>query len=229
MRYHETQGVSKTKRCPGYVPGSAYDGGHARALVPIASAQAFTHDRRLQRRDGAIQTPSGHVFRVQRKRGPVWYVKYRLPDGRQLQRKLAPAWSERGRPPAGYFTRRLAEEELRRILDEARRGTLPGMVRTGVTFADATSEFLRHAERDRALKPSTLRGYRSIIDAHLRPAFGPMLLEEITNSDLERFWRGLTSAARERQRERDGADGARAARATNLSHRVSRTRRRTGS
>ena len=42
--------------------------------------------------------PSGHVFRVERKRGPQWYAKYRLPDGRQIQRKLGPAWTERGRP-----------------------------------------------------------------------------------------------------------------------------------
>jgi hypothetical protein len=24
---------------------------------------------------------SGHVFRFERKRGPVWYAKHRLPDG----------------------------------------------------------------------------------------------------------------------------------------------------
>jgi hypothetical protein len=35
------------------------------------------------------------VFRVERKRGPVWYAKYRLPDGRQLQRKIVPAWTQR--------------------------------------------------------------------------------------------------------------------------------------
>jgi hypothetical protein len=44
------------------------------------------------------QTPTGHVFHVDRKHVPVWYAKYRLPDGRQVQRKLGPAWSERGRP-----------------------------------------------------------------------------------------------------------------------------------
>jgi hypothetical protein len=38
------------------------------------------------------------MFRVERKRGPVWYAKYRLPDARQLQRKIGPAWAERGRP-----------------------------------------------------------------------------------------------------------------------------------
>jgi hypothetical protein len=31
---------------------------------------------------------------------------------------------------------------------------------------------MRYATNDRALKPSTLRGYRSIIGAHLLPAFG---------------------------------------------------------
>ena len=98
------------------------------------------------------------MFRVERKRGFSWYAKYRLPDGRQLSRKLGLAWSERGRPPAGYFTKRLAEDWLRELLDQARRGTLPGMVRTGATFADAAAEFLRYAEHDRALKPSTLRG-----------------------------------------------------------------------
>ena len=41
---------------------------------------------------------------------------------------------QRGRPAAGYFTKRTAEAWLRGVLDEARRGTLPGMVRTGVTL-----------------------------------------------------------------------------------------------
>jgi integrase len=136
--------------------------------------------------------PSGHVFRVGRRRGPVWYAKYRLPDGRQVQRKLGPAWSERGRPPAGYFTKRIAEDWLRDVLDEARRGTLPGMVRTGATFADAAHEFLRHAEHDRQLKPSTLRGYKSIVDAYLLPAFQDHRLEDITTADIERWRSQLT-------------------------------------
>ncbi len=74
----------------------------------------------------AARAPSGHVFRVERARGPVWYAKYRLPDGRQVQKKIGPAWTERGRPPAGYFTKRTAEAWLRDVLDEARRGTLSG-------------------------------------------------------------------------------------------------------
>ncbi len=38
----------------------------------------------------APKPPSGHVFRVDRKRGPAWYVKYRLSDGRQVQTQARP-------------------------------------------------------------------------------------------------------------------------------------------
>lgn len=129
--------------------------------------------------------PTGHVFRVERKRGPQWYAKYRLPDGRQFQRRIGPAWSERGRPRAGYFTKRTAEAWLRDLLEEARRGTLPGLVQTGATFADAAAEFLRYVEHDRGRKPSTVRGYRSVIQAHLLPAFGEIPLESITTPMIE--------------------------------------------
>jgi integrase len=145
---------------------------------------------------GPARPPSGHVFRVDRARGPVWYAKYRLPDGRQVQKKLGPAWSERGRAPAGYLTKRLAEDWLRSTLDEARRGTLPGLVRTGVTFADAAAEYLRYCEHDRSCRPSTLRDYRSNLGAHLLPAFGNQALEAITPVSID-AWRaalpGLSS------------------------------------
>ncbi len=151
--------------------------------------------------------PTGHIFRVERRAGPVWYAKYRLPDGRQVQKKVGPAWTERGRPPAGYFTRRAAEAWLRDVLEQARRGTLPGIVRTGATFADAAAEFMRYAEHDRALKPSTLRGYRSIVSAYLLPAFGDRAVESITSREIE-AWRaslvGGSSAEREETtRQRD--------------------------
>jgi len=141
---------------------------------------------------GPLRPPTGHVFRVDRARGPVWYSKYRLPDGRQVQKKLGPAWTERGRPPAGYFTKRQAEDWLRGVLDEARRGTLPGMVRTGATFADAAAEFLRYAEQDRGCKASTLRDYRSNLEAHLLPAFGAVALEDLTTASIDGWRASLT-------------------------------------
>jgi len=82
-------------------------------------------------------------------------------------------------------TKRGAEDWLRRRLDEARRGVLPGMVRTGATFADAAAEWLRYVEHDRGRKPSTLVGYRSIVHAQLLPAFGALPLESIATSTIE--------------------------------------------
>jgi integrase len=136
---------------------------------------------------GMADGPSGHVFRVERKRGPRWYAKYRLPDGRQVQRRIGPAWTERGRPPAGYFTKRTAESWLRDVLDQARRGTLPGQVRTGVTFATAAAEWLRHIEHDRERKPSTVAGYRALVRSQLLPTFGEMPIESITTTMIERW------------------------------------------
>ena len=139
---------------------------------------------------GALRPPTGHVLRVDRKRGPCWYAKYRLPDSRQVQKKLGPAWTGRGRPPAGYFTKRLAEDWLRDTLDAARRGTLPGSVRTGATFADAAAEWLRHVEHDRDVKPSTLTDYRSVA-AQLVAEFGELPVEDLTSQRIEKWRAGL--------------------------------------
>jgi integrase len=117
-----------------------------------------------------------------------------------VQKKLGPAWTERGRPPAGYFTKRLAEDWLRAVLDEARRGTLPGLVRTGAPFVDAAEEYLRYIEHDRGRKPSTLRGYRSAIGAHLLPAFGELPVEAVTTEVIERWITGFGGSARTRNK-----------------------------
>jgi len=142
------------------------------------------------------ERPSGHVFRVDRQRGPVFYAKYRLPDGRQVQKKLGPAWTERGRPPAGYFTKRLAEDWLRDTLDGARRGTLSGLVRTGATFTDAAAEWLRYVEHDRAVKPSTLVEYRSAVK-QLVAEFGDLRVEDLTAQRIE-AWRSRLGEGRAR-------------------------------
>jgi integrase len=156
-------------------------------LVPIC---------RERRSDYCVTTPlgvpTGNVFRREGSRRPVWYAKYRLPDGRQVQKKIGVAWTERGRPPAGYYTKRTAEAWLRETLDEARRGTLPGMLRTGVRFEDAAAEWLRFIEEDRERKPSTLRDYRSVLHAYLLPAFGTEPVESITPAQIERWRRTLT-------------------------------------
>jgi hypothetical protein len=54
------------------------------------------------------------------------------------------------------------------------------MVRTGATFADAAAEYVRYTEQDRGRKASTLRGYRSALNAHLLPALGEMPIASCT-------------------------------------------------
>jgi integrase len=139
----------------------------------------------------ALNEPSGHVFRVERAKGPVWYAKYRLPDGKQVQRRIGPAWADRGRPPAGYFTKRTAEGWLHEVLARARRGTLVGMRSGGATFAEAAAEWLRFIEQDRERKPSTVRDYRNVLSSRLLPAFGDRQLESITRDDIEAWRRTL--------------------------------------
>jgi integrase len=125
-----------------------------------------------------------------------------------MQKKLGPAWTERGRPPAGYYTKRLAEDWLRDVLDQARRGTLPGLVVTGATFADAAAEFMRYVEHDKTLKPSTLYGYQSILDAYLLPAFGDTPLERITTAGIEAWRSELASVSEARRVDRRRAQGS---------------------
>jgi integrase len=143
-----------------------------------------------------MRVPTGHVYRRSGVRADNWYAKYRLPDGRQVKKRIGPAWTSRGRPAAGYCTKRTAEAWLRDVLDQACRGTLPGMVRTGATFADAAAEYLRWIEHDRARKPSTVRDYQSIINAHLLAAFGKRRLEDITTEGIERWAAALTRGGR---------------------------------
>src|SRR3954468_18275203 len=109
--------------------------------------------------------PSGHVYRYDGRRGA--------------------AWTRRGRPHASYLTKRMAQDWLDDVLGQARAGTLPGMTRTGVTFAEACEDYLAHKESDRRLKPTTLRDYSSIMKAHLIPAFGDLAIENLTTEMVE--------------------------------------------
>jgi integrase len=140
-----------------------------------------------------VAVATGHVFRREGRRGPVWYAKYRLPSGRQVQRRIGPAWTQRGRPADGYFTKRTAEDWLRSVLDEARRGTLPGMVRTGAKLSDAAAEWLRYCEKERAVKPSTVTEYRHSADRIIR-GLGDVPIEDVTPEMLER-WKGTLTCS----------------------------------
>ena len=142
---------------------------------------------------------SGHVYLREGKRNAVYYLRYRLPDGRHVKRRLGFAWTERGRAPAGYFTRRMAEEHLQAILTDARRGTLAGMRTTGAKFADASAEWLRYVEHDRDVKPSTLSDYKHMVK-RLDKTFGETPLERLGPDAIEHWRAGLSCCNRTSQK-----------------------------
>jgi hypothetical protein len=146
---------------------------------------------------------SGHAYIKERKRGAQWYVKYRLADGRQIKKRLGPAWTDRGRPPAGYFTRRSAEARLNELLTDARRGTLH-VTRTGATFADAAAEFLRYLQETRERDPVTIRDYRGVIDGYLTPRVGERATEGITPDDVAAYRDDLKAQGRKLRQVPEG-------------------------
>ena len=134
---------------------------------------------------------SGHVFKREGKRGAVWYAKYRLPDGRQVQTRIGPHWSDRKqKPPAGNHTKATAQAWLDDTLAKARRGDLPGMVRTGATFAVACDDWLDY-KRDRKVKLSTQIDYEHMVD-RMKKVFGErfgqrLRVEDVTPETVEEF------------------------------------------
>jgi integrase len=198
---------SGSSRGPRIAAASEFDASSAGGHAPPAGEAS----------DRARARPSGFVFKLEKARGASWWAKYRLPDGTQVKRKVGPAWTGRGRPAAGYFTKRLAEDWLHDTLEEIRRdwaarridgdgasSTRPrsGSVapaRSGATFADAAAEYLRFSEEDRGCKPSTIRNYRNAIKVHLLPVFGEMELDEITVQEIERWRAGMSSARQQRE------------------------------
>jgi len=58
------------------------------------------------------------------------------------------------------------------------------------TFGDVAEDWLRHGERKRGLKRSTLYDYRRVLDAYLLPAFGDVELQNLTAAMIERWHSG---------------------------------------
>ena len=114
---------------------------------------------------------TGYVRVIERRGGPVFYAKLKLPDGTQPQRRLGRVWAKRTRPPAGYLTQGMAEARLAAILagDDPLVNLEPVC---GVTFAAACAEHLRYLEHDRQRKRSTIGDAASTIKVHLLPYFG---------------------------------------------------------
>ena len=139
----------------------------------------------METRSSQLGPISGHVYLQQGARGPSWYYRARLP--REVRKRLGPAWTGKGRSPAGYFTRKTAEQALAAILADARRGTLAGIAETGAIFADAAAEWLRYVEHDRKRRPSTVADYCGVVKHALEPEFGELSVDEVTVECIDAY------------------------------------------
>jgi integrase len=127
------------------------------------------------------------VYRVERKRGSQWYMKYRLPDGRQVQRRIGPVWtSKRDEPPPGHFTKRGAQAVLDETLAQGRRGELGGITRSRATLAEAADEWLHYVEHDRQRKQSTITDNKHMVD-RIKHELGSYRLGDLTPEVLEGY------------------------------------------
>jgi integrase len=129
---------------------------------------------------------TGYVRTIDRKTGPVYYAKLKLPDGTQPQRRLGRVWTKRTRPPAGYLTRGMAEARLAAIL--AGDDALVNITPSHVTFREACDERLRYVEHDRHRKRSTVNDYRNVINHDLISFLGADTpVEDITTERVDAF------------------------------------------
>lgn len=148
---------------------------------------------------------TGHVQLLDRKRGPQWYAKWRDITGKQHMRRLGDAWTGKGRPPAGYVTKKLAEDMLREILVDA--GKIEQHVgRPVVPLRQACAAWLRALEHDHEREWTTIRDYESIVRNYFLPALGPETpIDSITREAVDDWRRTLQEDGRpERDDDRTG-------------------------
>ena len=145
----------------------------------------------------AAASVSGSLRLRRGKRRSSWYAVWRDASG-QHQRKLGALWEGHGAPPPWALREREALQALEAILVDARRGAA-AQARTGLTFADVAVDWWELGQVHREWKPSTVVDYRSVLNAHLLPAFGALRIESVSPEAIERWRDGLVRAGGSRR------------------------------
>ncbi len=161
----------------------------------------------------AMVRPSGHL-QVKGKRGNrAFYALIRDAEGRH-QRKLGAAWvkdsgkrtprgavkwiARDGSKPDGYLTPADAEARLGEMLAAAPRKAAKraAPATADMTMRGACDEWLRWAEHDREVKPSTLGDYRHVCNRVCRDFGGATLVTMITTERLQHWIDGFHAERR---------------------------------
>ena len=159
-----------------------------------------------------MPTPrEGTVVVRELRSGPTFYARWRDSDRTQRTRLIGPAWVERhghewrkrrGGCPDGHLVPHAAITRMREIIDaneveiversaDRRAGVQD---RHGATFAHVAWAWHKHGENVAGWKPSTVRDRRSMLQAHLIPAFGDRPVRDITRDDVRAWWSSLHGA-----------------------------------
>ncbi|MDW7668043.1 MAG: tyrosine-type recombinase/integrase [Bacillota bacterium] len=113
----------------------------------------------------------GHV----RKRGSKWCFVVELP---RINGKRTQKWY------SGYDSQDEAEKEMIKILNEINKGTL--VIPDDSTLKEYLESWLEG--RTDELSPTTISGYKTIIDKHLVPAIGDIKLSELKPLTIQRYY-----------------------------------------
>jgi integrase len=127
----------------------------------------------------------GHV----RRRGPSWSIVYDLPNGATGKRQQK--WQ------GGFRTRKEAEQALADVLQKLAGGNF--VEPSKLTMAEYLREWLP-ARRTAGLRPSTLVGYEVMVEKHVIPRIGHVLLQKLTPLHLDTLYAELLESGR-RQRK----------------------------
>jgi integrase len=125
-----------------------------------------------------------------------YYGKWYAPDGRQILRKLG---AKRPRGSRDGLTQAQASRALHKLMAEATGVASPHDRRT---FEDVAEAHMSRLE-NQGLKRSTLRGYRSLLEAHLLPFFRTRRADRITEADVAAFDKALLEASLKPQSRRN--------------------------
>jgi integrase len=116
---------------------------------------------------------TGSLIVVKRQAGPVYFLKARDRDGRQIKQRLG---------PVADWPSKQAQDALRDFLTDL--GRVPDRGDASVKFGTAVAAWLRYVEHEQHRAPSTIRDYRNTVHRHLTPRFGDRPLSEITVDDV---------------------------------------------
>jgi integrase len=156
------------------------------------------------------QDPVGSLL-IRASGGRVFYeAKWRDSRRAQRKRRLGPAWLEArpgggwtvraGRVKPGHLDERRAHIEMARTIAEHEAELEREPLEPEATFDDAVLSWLDYLEHEKRAKPSTMRGYRTMLcgpmpslkrgqprKARLMNAFGGKRLAGIATADVSRF------------------------------------------